>query len=66
MVVARADLVAPPVCPLAHPQFVQRISANSTNGFVAGTHFVFLATQFQICHGNTAAFEHAFLIGNGS
>ena len=32
------------------------ISTNSSHGFVARSNFVFLTTQFQVCHGNTATF----------
>ena len=32
------------------------ISTNSAHGFVARSNFVFLTTQFQVCHGNTATF----------
>ena len=32
------------------------ISTISSHGFVARSNFVFLTTQFQVCHGNTATF----------
>ena len=48
MAVAREDLGAPPVCPLAHHQFVQRISSNSIRGFATRSHSVFVAAYFQI------------------
>ena len=32
------------------------MSTNSTHGFVARSNFIFLTTQFQVRHGNTAAF----------
>ena len=62
LVAARADLGAPPVCPLVPPQFVHWISAISQHGFAASSDFVFLTTQFQICHGNTAVLKHTLLI----
>ena len=41
------------------------ISTNSTHGFVARSNFVFLTTQFQVRHGNTAAFKNTFFIELG-
>ena len=32
------------------------ISTNSSHGFVARSNFVFLTTQLQVCHSNTATF----------
>ena len=60
LVAARADLGAHPICPLMHTLFVHWISANSQHGFAARSRFIFLTTQFQISHGNTAALSIHF------